>query len=141
MHSQDETTSLRDFDRGILRSTFVSIFWAVLTFKRKTSGYRLQHLADALNIDKSTVSRWFSSVRPNWRTNTISDIAGALNVEIRIEVVDRTTGRRFNAQGEVHPVQTGSDGTSAIVTTTIGPKTESRAPSKAGEFLISEQAA
>lgn len=100
-----EKEFLRDYDRGMLRSAFVSLIWNVLSFKRRASNYRMKDLADELDIDKSAVSRWFSQSLPNWEIGTLADIAGALDVEIKIEAVDRATGKRFSSSGEVAPIE------------------------------------
>lgn len=106
MTEQIDKMVLRDFDREMLRSSLVSVFWAVITEKKKRAGgYKLQRLADALGINKSTVSRWFSYL-PNWEANTISDIANALDVELRIVAQDRTDGRIYTPSGVVPTVTT-----------------------------------
>lgn len=89
---------VNDFDRGMLRAAIASLFWAVISDRRK-HGYKLRDLADALGCDKSQVSRWFSNDPPNWQVDTIADIAAALDVELRIEAIERKTGQRFTASG------------------------------------------
>jgi transcriptional regulator with XRE-family HTH domain len=79
------------------------MFWSIISERRKKNGFALQTLADALGIDKSAVSRWFSGT-PNWTMNTVSDIANVLDVEINISGRDRRTGQIFTASG---PVETG----------------------------------
>ncbi len=74
------TDRLGDYDRLMLRSAFVSIFWAVL----KDQGRQLKFLAKELRVDKSAVSRWFSTKSPNFQIDTISDIARALDLEIMV---------------------------------------------------------
>lgn len=86
--SRDER--LRQYDREMLRSTFVSIFWGAITERRKQGKFTLQSLADKLGIDKSTVSRWFSGESQNWETDTISDISGALDLELEITARERS---------------------------------------------------
>jgi transcriptional regulator with XRE-family HTH domain len=81
---------LREYDREMLRSTFVSIFWAAITERRKTGKFTLQSIADKLGIDKSAVSRWFSGDSPNWETDTIADIAGVLDLELDVTAVERS---------------------------------------------------
>jgi transcriptional regulator with XRE-family HTH domain len=99
---------IRDFERGVLRSAFVSTFWAVIEAKKVAEGFTLKQLADRLNINKSATSRWFSG-EPNWEINTVSDIARALDVEIKVTAVDRRNGRIFTPSGEQHtPATTAS---------------------------------
>jgi transcriptional regulator with XRE-family HTH domain len=91
----------------MLRSTFVSLFWAVINHRRKEDKFRFQQLADGIQQDKSTVSKWFNS-EPNWQLNTIADIANFLGLELRIEARDRISGQVFTASGLRGPVQTTS---------------------------------
>ena len=98
-NSKRNAKHLRDYDRSMLRSQFASLFWSVITERRKR-GFKLRMLADALGKDKSVVSRWFSG-EPNWTLNTISDIAGALDLELHIEAKDRKSGQVFSAHGVV----------------------------------------
>lgn len=91
------------YDREMLRSAFVSLFWAVICYKKSHGGFALKTLADKLGINKSSPSRWFSGERPNWEVNTISDIAGALDVEIEIRARDRKTGVIFTPHGVMSP--------------------------------------
>jgi len=89
---------LRVYDRHMFRSTLVSLFWNVIIERKKRSGgFKLQNLADALGISKSTVSRWFSSSLPNWEADTVSDIACALNLDLRIMAIDRADGTVYHA--------------------------------------------
>jgi transcriptional regulator with XRE-family HTH domain len=90
---------LKEYDRQMLRASFVSLFWSVISDLKKRRSYKLQDLADELGCDKSTVSRWFSGNNPNWTINTISDLANALNVELKIEAVDRETKTVHTPQG------------------------------------------
>jgi transcriptional regulator with XRE-family HTH domain len=102
--NQNKIQLLRDYDRDMLKSAISSVFWAVLS-KRKTEGYSLKSLADALGIHKSAVSRWFSEKLPNWEINTISDIAHALDLEVDITVKDRKTGEVYSPVGQVTPAE------------------------------------
>jgi transcriptional regulator with XRE-family HTH domain len=103
-NSDRHTELLRNFDRGMLRSAFASLFWAVISERRKR-GFKLKELADALDCDKSQVSRWFSNEPPNWQIDTIADVAGALNLDLRVEGVDRLTGQVYTPAG-VSPATT-----------------------------------
>ncbi len=89
---------VKDYDRGMLRAAIASLFWAVISDRRK-QGYKLKELADTLGCDKSQVSRWFSKDPPNWQVDTIADIAAALGLELHIEAIDRKTGQKFTASG------------------------------------------
>lgn len=86
---------LWEYDRGMLRSAFVSLFWAVI----KARSLTLQWVAEKLGIDKSAVSRWFSGQHPNWTSDTIADLAHALDLEIEITARDRTTGIIYAPHG------------------------------------------
>lgn len=88
----------RDYDRHMFRSTLVTLCWNVITEKKRApGGFKLQTLANALGVHKSTVSRWFSSSLPNWEADTLADIANALNVDIEVNAIDRASGRRFSS--------------------------------------------
>jgi transcriptional regulator with XRE-family HTH domain len=93
---------LRAYDRAMLRSAFVSLFWAVISERRKKVGYTLVKLAKELGTNKAEVSRWFRG-EPNWTLGTIANIAHALNVELRIEAVDRVSGEVFTPTGLQRP--------------------------------------
>jgi transcriptional regulator with XRE-family HTH domain len=93
---------LRAYDRAMLRSAFVSLFWAVISERRKKVGYTLVQLAKELGTNKAEVSRWFRG-EPNWTLGTIGNIAHALNVELRVEAVDRVSGEVFTPAGIQHP--------------------------------------
>jgi hypothetical protein len=90
------TDRLGDYDRLMLRSAFVSLFWAALQDK----GRQLKYLAKELRIDKSAISRWFSSNPPNWQVDTISDIARVLDLEIKIVATPRDgSGKIYTPSG------------------------------------------
>jgi len=84
----------------MLRSTFVSLFWGVISERRRRTKFTLQSLADKLGTDKSAVSRWFSGELPNWTVDKIADVAGALDLELRIEATDKS-GAVFTASGPI----------------------------------------
>ena len=89
---------VRAYDRGVLRTAFVSLFWAVIAERKKTAGFTLQALAKALGTNKGQVSRWFND-EPNWTINTIASIASALGVELQIQARDLRTGAIFTPAG------------------------------------------
>jgi hypothetical protein len=82
------TDEKRMFDRISLRSEFQSLFWSILLKRKSETGFTFKALADALGINKSYVSRSFSSP-PNWQIDKISDMADALGVELIVEARDR----------------------------------------------------
>jgi DNA-binding Xre family transcriptional regulator len=90
---------LKEYDRLMLRSALVSLFWSVISDLKKRRGYKLQKLANDIGVDKSGVSRWFSGNKPNWTLNTVSDICNALNVDLLITAVDRETHAVYTPQG------------------------------------------
>lgn len=94
----------RDYEREMLRSSFVSLFWSVF-MQRKQEGSTLKDIADALGIHKSGVSRWFSGKSPNWEINTVADLSRVLDIELRITAVDRNTGAVFGPSGEISPAK------------------------------------
>jgi hypothetical protein len=98
---------VRAYERGLLRSAFVSLFWSVITERRKRDpSFTLQGLARKLNANKAEVSRWFRG-DPNWTVNTIASLATALDLELHIEARERTTGIVFVPSGikMLSPVQ------------------------------------
>ncbi|MER8886280.1 helix-turn-helix transcriptional regulator [Mesorhizobium sp. M0633] len=99
---------VQEFERGMLRSAFVSAFWAVIQARKAETGLTLSQLADRLGINKSAVSRWFSGTKPNWEIDTISDLAIALEVDVEVVVVDRKMNRRFGPAGEIQPLTLGA---------------------------------
>ena len=102
----------RDYRRQMTRASFQSLFWHVLLTRKREAGLTLKLLADKLGINKSYVSRSFSSP-PNWQIDKLSDMADALDVDLHIEARDRQTGRVFTPHGNA---------VSAITSTYIAPK-------------------
>ncbi|MDA9493324.1 hypothetical protein XI08_30530 [Bradyrhizobium sp. CCBAU 11361] len=86
------------FDRAMLRSTVVSLFWGILSERKRSGDLTLQAFAKKVGTSKHEVSRWFGKGDPNWTLNTIASIANALDVELRIEAIDNS-GRIFKASG------------------------------------------
>ncbi|WP_395628947.1 hypothetical protein [Sphingorhabdus sp.] len=106
MTEKNDAEMLAEYDRFFYRSSLVSMFWAVIQARKKRkTPFRMRQLSDALNIDKSIVSRWFSN-SPNWTANTVADIANALNLELRVSVYDRQDGKIYTAAGEQEQAQT-----------------------------------
>jgi transcriptional regulator with XRE-family HTH domain len=139
---KSDTKFVRAYDRAMLRSAFVSLFWAIITERRKKGTYTLLELAKQLGTNKGAVSRWFKG-EPNWTVGTIANIANALNVELRIEAVDRVSGEVFTPAGiQVHKqYQEVTSATPSIeVTSAISPIREFRVTSVRGpapESIIS----
>lgn len=130
----------REYDRGMLRSELVSLFWAVIAERKKESGgFALKQLADALGVDKSQVSRWFNGL-PNWEANTMADIAGALDVDLQFIARDRRDGRVYTAAGPscVHSVTASSPSASSRRNS---PAPEATGVQSQGRFKLSQMAA
>jgi hypothetical protein len=89
---------LRSYERGMLRSAFVSLFWAIISARKKRSGYTLLTLSKAMGANKAEVSRWFKG-DPNWTVNTIANIADALDVDLHISATERATGLVYTPAG------------------------------------------
>jgi len=91
--------AVRTYDRLVLRAQFASLFWVAIMEKRKRGKFPLSELAKLLGKNKGEVSRWFSANAPNWTVGTIAEVAYALNLEIRIEAIDRETGMVLTEAG------------------------------------------
>lgn len=97
MSKKTDPKFLMSYDRAMLRSAFVSLFWGIISERKKHGGFTFQGLAKKVGSTKHEVSRWFNG-DPNWTLNTIASIAHALEVELRIEAVDRA-GRVYKTSG------------------------------------------
>jgi transcriptional regulator with XRE-family HTH domain len=87
------------YDRAILRTAFVSLFWAIVTERRKHDpSFTLQGLAKRMGANKAELSRWFKS-EPNWTLNTIANLANGLGVDLQIQAIDQRTGVVFTPAG------------------------------------------
>lgn len=89
---------LRDYDRARIKAGLFSLFWAVISDRRKRGKYTMKEFAAAVGRDKSAVSRWFSDP-PNWRLETAADIANALGIDVEFRARERATGRIFTSSG------------------------------------------
>lgn len=98
MHRKDDPKFVRAYVRGMLRSAFVSLFWAIISVRKKRTGLTLQVLAKYIGVNKAELSRWFNG-DPNWTVNTIGGLAHALDVDIRIYAIDRKTGEVYTPAG------------------------------------------
>lgn len=87
-----------EYERGMLRSAFRSIFWAVIADRKKRGRFTFQSLGKAVGADKAKVSHWFNG-DPNWTINTIASLANALGLDLNISAVERSTGRIYTAAG------------------------------------------
>lgn len=108
MSRHEGKVAIRDYDRQMMRSAIVSLFWNVISDRRKRSEITLNAIAVKLKINKSAVSRWFSGDKPNWTMDTVSDLAGALDLEIVVEAIDRKAGVVYTSNGEVRPLVSSS---------------------------------
>ena len=89
----------RSYYRTALRSLFVSLFWVIITSRKKRQGgFTFQALAKAIGSTKHEVSRWFNG-DPNWTLNTIASLAHALDVELIIHARERSTGIIYTPAG------------------------------------------
>lgn len=112
MSKKSDPKFIMAYDRAMLRSAFVSLFWRIIT-DQKTRGLTLVALAKRLGANKAEVTRWFKG-DPNWTINTIASIAGALDVELRIEAVDRKTGYVYRPSGVRYESPMISSGTTIL---------------------------
>lgn len=106
---------VRAYDRGMLRSAFLSLFWGVIMERKKRGGFTLQALAIILGTNKGEVSRWFNG-DPNWTINTIANLANALDVDIQVQAIDRKTSEVFTPAGLV---QTSVASQASTITTPV----------------------
>jgi hypothetical protein len=75
------------------------MFWSIISHKKQNGTFSVKDFVALLpRGDKGKVSKWFNG-DPNWTLNTIGTIAHALNVELRVEAVDRSTGIVFTPAG------------------------------------------
>lgn len=95
---------LAAYDRAMLRSEFLSLFWNVFTDRKAKDKLTLDQLAKKIGSSKHEVSRWFNG-DPNWTINTMASLAGALGVTLKVEAVD-ADGKVFSASGiSIKPVR------------------------------------
>ena len=107
MSTKTDPAFLRAFDRQMLRAKFQSLFWNVVSARKKNGKYTLQQLADTLGVNKSAVSRGFSEPQ-NWTIDKLSDMANALGVELAIEARDKAGDVVYTPAGMTQPVVTAS---------------------------------
>jgi transcriptional regulator with XRE-family HTH domain len=107
MSTKTDPAFLRAFDRQMLRAKFQSLFWNVISARKKKGKYTLQQLADTLGVNKSAVSRGFSEPQ-NWTIDKLSDMADALGVELVIEARDKAGDVIYTPVGVTQPVVTAS---------------------------------
>jgi len=100
MKSNNKDAMLREYDRNLLRGALTSLFWGVIMARKKRGRYTMQDVADAIGKDKSAISRWFSTA-PNWRLDTVADIASALDLDLEFQARERSTGAVFTTSGQV----------------------------------------
>jgi transcriptional regulator with XRE-family HTH domain len=101
------TKSQDGFARAMLRAAITSLVWVVFSERRKKNGLTFAALAEALQVNKSAISRWFNS-SPNWTVNTIADLANALDVDIEIRARDRRSGAIYTPSGTLTTTHSGA---------------------------------
>jgi len=89
---------IREFKRQMLRAEFQSLFWNALLTRKRDSGFTMKALADKLGINKSYVSRSFSSP-PNWTIDKLADMAEVLDLDLVVEARDRLNDRVYTSSG------------------------------------------
>ncbi|WP_143149073.1 helix-turn-helix transcriptional regulator [Hyphomicrobium sp. CS1BSMeth3] len=94
--------AMREYNRAMFRSMFVSLFWAIVSDLKDRDRFRMKMLADAVGKDKSIVSRWFSGHYPNWELNTIADISSALGISLEIKATHKETGAVYTPAGKIN---------------------------------------
>ena len=99
MTKNSDSSSMK-FNRLMLRSAFQSLFWAVIVDRKRKTGLTLTTLADKIGVDKSYISRSFSSP-PNWQIDKISDMADALGIELELRATDISSGEIFSSTGKL----------------------------------------
>jgi transcriptional regulator with XRE-family HTH domain len=124
----DDPKIERAYYRAMLRSAFLSVFWAVIS-ERKKSGLTLISLAKAIGSSKHEVSRWFKG-DPNWTINTIASIAHALKLTLQVQAIDEQ-GNVYGVSG-LQPAQANT----AIATSgvEVKPVNVTRVPE--GSFVV-----
>lgn len=114
----------RVYERQMLRSAFQSLFWNVILTRKREDGFNFKALADKLGINKSYISRSFSSP-PNWQIDKLADMADALGVDLVVEARDRENPRVvYTASGTRRPDLPSKD----VETGTPKPKITPTAP-------------
>lgn len=108
----------REYNRGMLRSAFASLFWTEIARRKKEGTLTQSALADMLGVNKSAVSKWFSDGEPNWEIDTIADIALALDLEFVLRARNRKTGNTHTPYG----IESSDDEDVTVVTSAKQPK-------------------
>lgn len=98
MNRKNDPKFTRAYVRGMLRAAFVSLFWVIISERKKRIRLTLQEVAKLVGVNKAELSRWFKG-DPNWTINTIASLAHALNVDIQIRAVDIKTGEVYTPAG------------------------------------------
>jgi hypothetical protein len=134
----DDPKFEKAYYRAMLRSAFLSMFWAVIS-DRKKQGLTLVSLAKAIGSSKHEVSRWFNE-DPNWTINTIAAIAHALKLTLHFQAVDEQ-GNVYGSSGLQYSPAKNSIASSGVVPK---PVTVTRTPAGAsvvGSNIASSKAA
>jgi len=97
-NKKNDPKFLMAYERSMFRSAVKSLFWSVISERKKRGDFTFQAFAKQIGSTKHEVSRWFSG-DPNWTLNTIASIARALDLDLRVEAIERSTGRVFTSAG------------------------------------------
>jgi transcriptional regulator with XRE-family HTH domain len=108
----DDPKFEKAYYRAMLRSAFMSMFWAVIS-DRKRQGLTLISLAKAIGSSKHEVSRWFNG-DPNWTINTIAAIAHALKLKLVVQAIDEH-GNIYGSSGIQSPPAKTPIATSGVI--------------------------
>ena len=138
-HSKtDDPKFERAYYRAMLRSAFLSMFWAVIS-DRKKSGLTLISLAKAIGSSKHEVSRWFNG-DPNWTINTIAAIAHALKLTLRVQAIDER-GHVYGSSGPQGVPTTAPIATSGVMPKPVNVTRKPAGASVVGSDIASSEAA
>jgi transcriptional regulator with XRE-family HTH domain len=127
------------FGRISLRSEFQSLFWNVLLARKRQGKFTLKALADKLGINKSYVSRSFSSP-PNWQIDKIYDMADALEVDLIVEARDRKNARVIYTASGIRDVVPAPATTSGKIDKTLQDDKTKAGPEKGNVYRLSRAA-
>lgn len=115
-----------EYNRGVLRGAFGSLFMLALKKERKARKLPLAELARSLGVHRSVVSKWFGG-EPNWGIDTMADLALALDIELIVKARSRKTGEIYTPYG-VEPDSRATDFEADL-------STDDRSQAKGSEFV------
>lgn len=99
---------VRVYRRLMLRSAFQSLFWSIIVDRKRTKRLTMSSLSDQLGVNKSYISRSFSSP-PNWQIDKLSDMSDALGVELEPMARDLNTGAIYTPTGKLEFAEAKTD--------------------------------